>query len=480
MYPALRTSDAFLYEVLADDIQTLIRRGTLRPGDRVPSVRKFSIQKGVSISSVLQAYRMLEDQGVIEARPQSGFYVRLRPALQPQEPPVTQPPSSPAEVSVASLILEVLSHDYLQKEMAPLGSAVASPDYFPTRKLNRLLSNEARLNGDACISYPPPQGIETLRYEIAKRALNWGCSLSSNDLIITNGCMEALMLCLRATTKPGDTVAVESPCYFGVLQLIESFHLKVLEIPTHPRDGISIDALEQAIRERPVHVCLTTPNFHNPVGSCMPEKNKRALVDLLSEHNIPVIEDDLYGDLYFGEKRPRSLKAYDRRGLVLHCSSFSKTLAPGYRVGWTAPGRYLNDIKRLKFAATIATAAPTQLAIAEFLKRGGYDHHMRRLRRTFAQNIDRTRQAIMHYFPEGTKVTRPSGGYVLWIEFPESVDALVLYRQALRENIGIMPGPIFSATGRYSNCIRLSCGYPWNDAFDASMQRLGELAAALV
>lgn len=479
MYPASSTSTGFLYEVLADDIQTLIRRGTLRPGDRVPSVRKYSTQKGVSISSVLQAYRMLEDQGVLEARPQSGFYVRHRRRQQPQEPQRSQPPASAAEVSIASLILEVLDH-LSNREMAPLGNALASAEYLPVRKLNRMLSAVTRSHEEASISYPHPQGFEVLRYEIAKRALDWGCSLSSNDLVITNGCMEALMLCLRATTKPGDTVAVESPAYFGVLQHIESLHLKALEIPTHPRDGLCLDALAEAIENDQVNVCLTTPNFHNPLGTCMPERNKQALVDLANRHNIPVIEDDIYGDLYFGEKRPRSLKAYDRRGLVLHCSSFSKTLAPGYRIGWTAPGRYLDAVKRLKYASTLATAAPTQLAIADYLQRGGYDHHLRRLRRTFAQNIDRTREAIMTYFPEGTKVTRPSGGFVLWVEFPEAVNALLLYRQALAEHIGLMPGPIFSATGRYANCIRVSCGFPWDEAFDASLQRLGALARAFV
>ena len=471
--------EAFLYEQLATSISKLIDDGTLRPGDRLPSVRKFSKRRGVSVSTVLQAYRHLEDSRLVEARPQSGFYVRPQVRNRPPAPTISAPPPGANEVGVSELVMKVLE-SIADPDVVPLGAAIPSPDLLPTIKLNRVLASVARRAGAEINTYLLPQGYEPLRHEIARRALDWGCSLSSDDFIITCGCLQALSLCLRAVARAGDTVAVESPAYFGVLQLLESLHLKTLEIPTCPREGIDVEALEHAVAHQPVTACLVNPNFQNPVGFLMPEANKRALVDLCARHEIPLIEDDLYGDLYFEPPRPKSLKAFDRTGNVLQCGSFSKTLAPGYRIGWVAPGRFKNEVRRAKLASTISTAAPLQMAVAEFLRKGGYDHHLRALRRAFAGNLERMTQAVGEYFPDGTRATRPAGGFVLWVELPETVDALALHGQALKHQISIAPGPVFSATGQYRHFIRLSGGYPWSDRTEQALQTLGRLAGRRV
>jgi DNA-binding transcriptional MocR family regulator len=291
--------------------------------------------------------------------------------------------------------------------------------------------------------------------------------------------MEALNLCLRAVAKPGDVIAIESPAFYGTLQVIESLGMRALEIPTDPRNGIVLDALASALRRQKIRACLFVLNFSNPLGSCMPDTDKKALVELLARREIPLIEDDIYGDLYFAERRPRTAKAYDRQGLVLLCSSFSKTLAPGYRVGWTAPGRFKLQVESLKFTSSMATTTAPQMAIADFLQSGGYERYLRKIRRILMTQVQQMSNAVGRYFPAGTKVTRPQGGYVIWVELPHGVDSLELHRRALAQKISIAPGPIFSAKQKYKNFIRLSCGLPWSEKIDGAVRKLGELIRKL-
>ena len=466
---------SFLYERIVADIARRIDAGSLRPGDRLPSVRSFSQKHGVSISTVMQAYRSLEDLLLIEARPQSGFYVRLKISDRPGEPEISSPPESANEVSVSQLIMDVCA-SVLDPDIVPLGAAIPSPELLPTQQLNRMLATVARKQGPRSTQYLLPLGDLELRQEIARRSLDWGFNISSEEVIITCGCMEALALSLRAVAREGDTIAVESPTYFGVLQLIESLRMKALEIPTHPRHGISLDALEEAFRKRQVSAGLFMTNFHNPLGCVMSDAKKQELAQLAATYQIPIIEDDLYGDIYHEPPRPKALKSFDQEGMVIYCSSFSKTLAPGFRVGWAVPGRHMHTVAKAKMASTIATAAPLQMAITEFLKKGGYDHHLRRLRRSYAFNLARMSEAIATYFPPGTRATRPKGGFVLWVELPASVDALKLYHQALSRKIGVAPGPLFSATQTYSNFIRLNGGYPWSQRIEEALQTLGQFA----
>lgn len=473
--PAASPSGAgFRYEQLAAQVRRLIASGTFRPGDRIPSVRRMSREQGVSVSTVLQAYRVLEAEGLLEAHPQSGYYVRAVVRRLPTEPAPTRPPLESGQVAVAQLIMEVL-RDLSDPTIVPLGSAVPGAALLPEAALSRSLGRVAR-RGGLQAGYPPLQGSPALRHEIARRALLHGSTYGADDLVVTNGCMEALSLCLQAVTRPGDTVLVESPTYFGCLHLLATLGLKVLEVPTHPRTGLLLPAVEAALGRERVAACLVMPHFHNPLGSLMPDDHKRALLELLAPHGIPVVEDDLYGDLAFEGPRPRPLQAFDRGGQVLYCSSFSKTISPGLRVGFAAPGRYLQEVLSLKMARSFGTSGPPQLALADYLQRGGYDRHLNRLRRTLATNVDRMTQAVARFFPPGTRVTRPAGGFVLWVELPEGTDALRLHRAALDEQISIAPGPIFSATGGFSNFVRLNCGYPWSPRIEKALARLGALS----
>ncbi|WP_306535354.1 PLP-dependent aminotransferase family protein [Geobacter sp.] len=465
-----------LYESVASRIGQLIDEGTFRSGDRIPSVRALGRQFQVSLTTVMEAYTLLEDRGVIEARPQSGYYVRPRfPGT--AEPEMTAPPSSPTTVSTGELAMMVM-RDTRNPDLVPLGAAIPNPELLPVDRLNRMLSSETRRFPVASVSYDIPPGCERLRVQIARRMLAAGCAVTPDQIVTTSGCIEAVLLSLRAVCRPGDTVAVESPVYYNFLQVIDLLGLRALEIPTHPRTGMSIDALRYAMDHTLIKACLVVANFNNPLGSLMPDDHKRELVELLGGRGIPLIEDDIYGDLSLSPERPRAAKAFDTRGLVLYCTSVTKTVAPGYRVGWVAPGRFQREVERLKAVTTIACSTPTELAVAEFLANGGYDHHLRRIRRIYARQLSLMAEAVGRFFPPGTRVTRPAGGFVLWVECPPAVDSLLLYEQALKAGITIAPGPIFSATGKYRNCIRLNAAW-WDERVERAIETLGSLAAAM-
>lgn len=463
-----------LYESIANDVAEQIRAGAYRPGSRLPSVRQYSGQKQVSVTTVLQAYRLLEDRGLIEARPQSGYYVRLPAISSPPEPEISSPQIDPCVVSKRELALMIL-HDAENPGLVQLGAALPNPELLPTTKLNRILANLARESGPESnqVSFPP--GYEGLRVQVARRQALAGCNLSPADIVVTAGCSEAMELCLRAVCKPGDIVAIESPTFFGVLQSIEALGLQALEIPTHPRDGISLSALRFAIEHNPVKACLVVANFNNPLGSCIPDANKRELATLMAKHEIPLIEDDISGEIYFSETRPLPIKAYDKHGLVLLCSSFSKDVGPGYRIGWTAPGRFRPVVEWLKSTATVGSPMLTQMAVAEFIASGGYDHHLRRLRRDYAYSVEQMTQSVMKNFPSGVRVTHPTGGFVIWVQLPDNVDALDLYSHALRAGVTLAPGDLFSATRQYRNFIRLNAAL-WNREIERAIERLGDLA----
>ena len=468
-------AELHLYERVARRIAGLIEARTLRPGEKIPSVRQCSRAESVSLSTVLQAYFLLEDRGLIESRPQSGFYVRLDPGRLPPPPDLSIPPLTATEVGVSDLIFRI-QDAIASPDIVPLGGAVPAEELLPVRKLNRAMASVARRSRGAEHSYGSVSGIESLRHQIARRSVDAGCSFSSEDLIVTFGCMEAVQLCLRAVASAGDIIAVESPTYYAFFQMLETLKMRALEIPTDPVTGIRLESLETAIRKHRIKACLVVSNFNNPLGSCIPESRKKALVDLLGKKGIPLIEDDIYGELYFGHRRPGVCKAFDRRGLVLLCSSFSKVLSPAYRVGWTAPGRFYREVQRLKFTSTYATAIPTQMAIAELIRSGGYDHHLRRIRKTYSGQVQSMIQAVAKYFPEGTRITRPQGGFVVWVQLPRGIDAMKLYEKALAERISIVPGHIFSARPLYRNFIRLNCSHPWSDRIEQSVFLLGRLA----
>jgi DNA-binding transcriptional MocR family regulator len=473
----MRADPGYRYEELAGFITGLIDGGTLLPGSRAPSLRQISRQRRMSLSTALQAYRLLEDRGVLEARPQSGFYVARRNTISLKTPAISKPPGNATRVEISSMVVKLLQYS-ADPKLVPLGCAVPSPELLAAGKLDRFLARAARVKGTEYNVYTAPEGHLPLRQEIARRALRWGQALSPEQIAITCGCTEALTLALKAVAKRGDTIAIESPTYFGLLHAIEALDLKALELPTDATDGLDLSALEKALKSKSIAACLFSSSFNNPLGCTMPDEKKIRVIDLLASYGVPLIEDDIYGDIYFGKERPKPFMVLDRRGNTIYCSSFSKTVAPGYRIGWIAAGRFMPKVLEHKMALTLCGPVLPQVAFAGFLSSGGYDRHLRRMRRAFADNVDQMIRAIGRSFPEQVRVSRPAGGFVLWLELPRQLDSRQLLDIALGKGICFAPGDVFSASGRYANCLRLSCGHGWNPRVENGIKTLGRIVTA--
>jgi DNA-binding transcriptional MocR family regulator len=420
------------YLTLANSIAAQIQANVFRPGDRLPSVRSLRGDHQLSMETVLHTLRVLEDRGFVEARPRSGFYVKSRIRLPEPLIPAIRLKASPVEIS--KLRYQAFSLG-TSKNVIPLSVAVPSPDILPTAKLGRMISVLARSASAEVVGYAEPAGHPKLRQQLARRSTDWGCLLTPEDFIITNGAAEAIALSLRITCPPDSAVLVESPTYYGILETIENLGFRVVELPTDPRTGVSPDDVERALQSIPrIGACLLVTNYSNPLGCAMPVENKKRLVSILAKHRVPLIEDDIYGDLCPpGHRRPVTAKAFDTEGLVLLCSSISKTLAPGLRVGWVSPGRFRDRILQLKTNQTLASPTITQMAVAEFLEHGAYEAHLRKVRAFFADQLQRFGGALARYFPADTRVSRPQGGFVLWIEFNSEIDTTELAALAMNK-----------------------------------------------
>jgi DNA-binding transcriptional MocR family regulator len=473
------TSNDHLYLQVAEGLEKMIAEDVLKIGDKLPSVRLLSDEYGISMGTAFQAYYHLEGKGLIESRPKSGYYVRFNHKRFPELPKTVQPDTVSHDVSVKEMITSIYG-DIAAHNVINFAIAVPDRSLLPVAKINKSVLYALRNSKDACIQYELTQGNAELRKQVSKLSFNWGGKVKPDDVMITGGCLEAITTCLKSVTTHGDTVAIESPNYFGIFQAIENMGLKVIEISSSPVNGLDLDSLERTIKKHKIKACIVVPNFNNPLGGCMPDENKKRLVEMITQHEIPLIEDDIYGELYFGKNRPRTCKYYDTKGLVMYCSSLSKSLSPGYRIGWTIPGKFLAEVKQIKRIQNISSPTLTQAAIAHFLQNGRYEYHLKNLRKALHTQCLRYTQAIIKYFPEDSKISRPHGGFVLWVQLNKKVDGFKLRAEAMKHNISIVPGKIFSAGCDYSNCIRISFGKPWDDNADYGLMMLGKMISKMI
>lgn len=463
-----------LYERVANRVADLVDKGVYNYGERVPSVRDLSREMEVSTTTVVEAYRLLEDQGLLEARPQSGYYVKVHEADSRCPRADCPTPRDPVPVTVSDMVVNLL-RDHQRRDLVRLAGADGAADLLPVKALQKCVSNAVR-DSDCLTEYDPPPGCRDLRLAVSKRAALAGCHFSPDEVILTTGAQEALTLCLRAVCSVGDVVAIESPTFFGQLQAIEMLGLRVLEIPSDPRSGLSLDALELALDQMPVKAVVVTPSHSNPSGSCMTMEARRELVEMTARVRIPLIEDDVYGELGYGLKRLPAARAFDRDGGVLYCSSLSKTLAPGYRLGWAVPGRYRDQVQRLKTLTNLASPSVLALGVARYLQGSAFDRVLRQMRREYARRSRAMRETILAHFPEGTRVSDPRGGFVLWVELPRHFNSLELYPKAKDRGVVFAPGPLFSAGMRYHHCLRLNAAN-WGVREQQAVETLGQLLA---
>jgi DNA-binding transcriptional MocR family regulator len=462
----------FRYLQLASALESKINKGVYRAGEKVPSVRKLHRQTGLSITTVYQSLIELEKRGVLEARQKSGFYVK--PRLTQILPPPTlkrhRPVAKKVSINaVAASIVEAMG----DRRILQLGGTVVAPALLPHKALHRIVKTMAqRKLTDLMTLYESPTGNQALRRQLARRSIDLLQETGIDDIVVTSGCIEAVSLCLQAVARPGDTILVESPTYPWFLQLIEDLNMLALELPTDPSSGVDFDTLEETTRKHTVKAAILVPNFHNPLGFLMPDDKKKVLVAFMHKRGIPIIEDDIHGDLFFSGQRPATLKSFDRHGLVLYCNSFSKTVAPGLRIGWTLPGAFHDRVRQLKINTGIASPGITQHVVAEYLNGGSHERHLRNLRTALKNQVHNMATLVARHFPEGTRITAPKGGLMLWIEMKSGIDGLTVFHAAREAGISILPGAMCSTTRRYNHCIRISCGSPVDDKIENGIQTL--------
>ena len=467
-----------LYLQIAEQLGQAIRQGTLVCGEKLPSVRETARRYGVAQTTVVQAYHWLEDARLIAARPRSGFFVSPRPVVLP-EPGMTRPMKRPRPVSLDWLGQRVLGRRQ-PEGMISFSSGTPGPDLLNADRVRRALTRSVQQHRHLLCTYPGSDGHEDARRALARYAVGLGCSLDPERIIIAGGCMDAIALCLRAVTQPGDVVALESPTHFSFLELLQALQLRALEIPTHPRHGLSLEALQLALDTQPVKALVLVPTLSNPLGSCMPQTERRRLVQMAAQRGLPVIEDAIYADLAEGDAMRRTLKSYDGTGHVMLCHSFSKTLAPGLRLGWMEAGRWTDRVRHLKEMQAGAQSAVLELALADLVTQAGHAAAMRQLRSAIAVRVEQARQVIARYFPQGTRASDPPGGLLLWLELPGGLDAVALHEACLQQRILIAPGTVFGAAGRFRHGVRIGLGGEWTPQHLSALQRVGEIACEML
>lgn len=469
-----------LYLQVAEAIARSIRSGALQRGERVPSVRRMAAQRSVSPATVTQAYRWLEDARLIEARPRSGYFVSQRPAVPAlAEPETSCPPTASLPVDRSGRIARLMSWSE-DADYVSFGAACPHGEMFDQDRLRRALTRAATRHRRLLVEYAKPPGRIELRQAIARHAIHMGCQLDPRQVLVTHGCLDGIVSCLRAVTQRGDVVALESPTYFGLLEILEVLGLRALEIPTHPRDGLALDALQLAFETQPVKAVLIVPTLSNPLGACMPLAERRRLARMAAEYQVPVIEDVIYNDLCEQDERRRAVKSFDTSGHVMICGSFTKTLTPGLRLGWLEGGRWHEQIVRQRAASGAAQSPVVELAMADLLSQPGNESNYRALRAAIATRCDDARELIAQSFPKGTRVTDPPGGYILWVELPGGLDAEALQRACLAERIVVAPGSLFSATERYRHFVRLGVGGRWDETLREGLRRVGRIACTML
>ncbi|WP_020210881.1 PLP-dependent aminotransferase family protein [Gilvimarinus chinensis] len=462
-----------LYRELANHLQTLIEDGVYPAAKALPGVRKLSQQHKVSVSTAVNACQELERRGLLQAKPRSGYFV-CQAAPKHKPPRIRSVSKTPRPVSGQERVLQLVQAANNPK-MVNLGTAIPAADFLPVNVIEKAFRQVWREQRKRCVGYEFPPGAPELRTHIARHLASLQCRVSPEQVLITNSCQESIAIALKQITRPGDIVVLESPTYYGLLQVVEQLGLKALEIPTDPAEGLSLGALELALESWPVAACVFVPSFSNPMGTCLSDERKKELLRLLEKHNVPLVEDDIYGELPLNGARPRPVKSWDTKGLVYYCSSSSKTLAAGLRVGWLVPGKNIQRAEYLQFINTVSVNTPAQLALAEVLDKSRYQRLIRSMCSDYSLAVARMTERVSQLFPPDTRISRPAGGFVLWVELPGKINTSERLQSAMEAGVSFAPGSLFSATEKFGNCLRLNCAVKWDARVERGLLTLAKL-----
>ncbi len=445
------------YKAIAEQIIEDIRSGKLAHGSRMPSLRKMSDLQGVSLTTTLNCYHMLEELGWIVAKPQSGFYIS-RPLAEQATPELPQFKSQLREISTQESAITYRPGTY---EPGPLGISQINPELMPTEALQRSLKRGIKRLDLDIHAYPDRQGLRRLRYALEQHFSGYGFPFQANELVITNGCIDAVRIGLEAVSQPGDGIAISSPCFSGLLELLAGLDRRVVEIPCTP-EGIDLEQFEHHLKQGTIKAGLFSTSHMNPQGISMSPQQKQALAELANQYQIPVIEDDIYMELGHGKVMPLPAKYWDRGGYVLWCASISKTLTAGFRLGWCLPGRFLPSYLRLHGISHFGVSTPIQSAIADFISTGQYQSHLNKVRNQLRQNIRDYTQLLVERLPACSRISQPEGGMVIWLQIP-GLDSKALWQQACNTGLDLRVGPAFTTLPLYQDCLRINTGWPLDD-----------------
>jgi DNA-binding transcriptional MocR family regulator len=472
-----------LYRKLASHYQRAIEVGTLVPGDRMPSVRTLMELHGVSLSTALQACRRMEAEGWLEARPRAGYFVRQPASARSRAAPIEEPAAAlpdPAQyVGIHARISAIIATGRHPVEVN-LAAACGGPELYPTEALRHAATRALRQQPAVFGRPAEPGGHAPFRAVLARHALLSRIAVAPEEILVTHGCTEALNLALRAVAVPGDVIAVESPTYYGLLQILESLGMRALEIPTSPHTGISLEALELAAQTYDnIKAVVVVPNLQNPQGSIMPDEHKARLVQWCETSGVALIEDDCFSALSDDDAPLAAAKAWDRSGNVIHCASLHKIMAPGMRLGWMTAGKWQARVEMLKFSQSRPNEVLTQMAAADFMASGEFERHLRRLRVRLRHQREWTAETIAASFPAGTRLSAPRGGIHLWVELPGGIPSEAVFDRALEAGVRVLPGVVFSNSNRFDHCLRINTGIPRSRTLEQGFARLATVVSRL-
>lgn len=456
-------------EQLAHNIRLLIENQSLKAHEKLPSLRDQVSVTGLSLMTVMNAYQTLEAQGIIYSKAKSGYFVSPQPNIRAESIP--RPTNINSSIDHNSLIFQYLKTTQSDQFVA-LGSAFPDHHVVLSKKLIQIMAQLTRQKDNYIRSETLPPGNLELRKLIAQRYTLHGINTTADDLVISSGCLDALNLSLQAIAQAGDYILLQQHIFYGAWQAAERLGLKVITLPEHPIHGFDIDAFAEVLTQYPIKVCWLMLNHHNPIGFTVSSEIKAKIADLLDQHQVYLIEDDVYEELYFGQQRPISVKHFDHGNWVLHCSSFSKTLGASFRVGWVHAGQFSTRIQHLQLMSTISTNHLLQQALVEFIAQHHYEKHLRQVRQSLAKYKKQFFKYLEPRLPSGCEIYYHTGGYFLWIKLPPHVASMQIYQDLIQENISIAPSSLFCLFAEEQQAIRLNCSFAWSEQLQTALDQL--------
>lgn len=470
---------SYRYRNIADVFENRILEGVYRVGDRLPSTRDVCRAFNVSITTAYHAYAILEQKGLIRAKPQSGYIVLSRPQVLVSHDRALLHDEHESILDLEAIALRILAAD-TQKSLTPFGSVFADPDLFPIKRLLSLMRTASRRPDHSDFRLHSIAGLADLRREIAKRYARHGYAVSVDEIIVTSGSIDSVNIALSALLRAGDTVAVEDPCFFPTLFSLRRHGLRGVPIPVSPHAGLDLVELERVLATGKVRACVLMSTCQMPMGVSMSNEKKQWLVQLAEKYGVPIIENGAYDEFARPGEYPASCKAFDKSGLVVSCSSFSSSLSPQLRVGWLCAGRFYKRVLSVKLLTSMTSHWIAQRTAAEFLKYENLDRHMASVRSILGKRMSTGLGELDKWSSLVRQRSDPKGGSIVWLALPSEIDSLALFTRAASEGLSFMPGALFSAGRPRHNEIALNFSFPWTEDALESLSRLMKLIASSV